>query len=229
MNLSINQSSNTLSFIERINKEREQAQEKLSSGKRINSAADDAAGLQIANRLTSQINAAEQLGINAQDQVNLNDVQSSQLNAINSGLERANILAIQSGNPLYDSTIIQGELDQISAEVNVIAGEALGQDDFISGLDAGNQLGTQAALETAFTTINDSASTLGAQSNGLESQVTTYGITRENVSDSRSRIEDTDFAETSTEKKQANILLQIALINKRDEDTRKGLLIDQLL
>lgn len=229
MDLSIKQNSANLSFIERINKEREQAQQQLASGKRINSAADDAAGLQISNRLTSGINAFEQLAVNARDQVNINQVQSSQLNAINDGLQRANVLAIQSGNPLYQGPALQGELDQVTAEINAIAGEALGQDDFIDRLDATDPATTQATLETALASINDTASDLGAESNALISQAATYDISRVSLSDSRSRIEDTDFAKVTGDKQQADIRLQIALINKRDEESRKGLLINQLL
>ncbi|WP_281559291.1 flagellin [Thalassomonas sp. RHCl1] len=229
MDFSIKQSSANLSFIERINKEREQAQEQLASGKRINSAADDAAGLQISNRLTSGINAFEQLATNARDQVNINQVQDSQLSAINDGLQRANVLAIQSGNPLYQGDAIQGELDQITQEINVIAGEALGEDDFIQRLDASDPATTQAALETARADINDRASSLGAESNALASQVATYEISRVSLSDSRSRIEDTDFARVTGERDQAETRFQIALLNKRDEESRKGLLIDQLL
>ena len=97
--LSINQSSSNLSFIEKLSQQREAQAEKLSSGKRINKAADDAAGLQIANRLTSQINQNEQLSFNAQDQANINNVEAGALSAINDGLLRAQELSIQSGKP----------------------------------------------------------------------------------------------------------------------------------
>jgi len=229
MDFSIKQSSANLSFIERINKEQQEARERLASGKRINSAADDAAGLQIGNRLTSGINAFEQLATNARDQVNINQVQSSQLDAINDGLQRANVLAIQSGNPLYQGDAIQGELDQITAEINTIAGEALGQDDFLDRLDASDPATTQATLEAARVDISDRASTLGAQSNALTSQAATYEISRVSLSDSRSRIEDTDFARVTGDRDRADIQLQIAILNKRDEESRKGLLINQLL
>ncbi|WDE05638.1 flagellin [Thalassomonas viridans] len=229
MDFSVKQTSANLSFIERINQERQEAREQLASGKRINSAADDPAGLQISNRLTSGINAFEQLATNARDQVNINQVQSSQLNAINDNLQRANVLAIQSGNPLYQGDAIQGELDQITAEINVIAGEALGQDDFLQRLDATDPATTQAALEAARANISDRASDLGADSNALLSQAATYDISRVSLSDSRSRIEDADFARVTGEQEQADTRLQIALLNKRDEESRKGLLIDQLL
>jgi len=229
MALSINQQSPSLSLIDRLTKQREEKDEKIASGKKINSAADDAAGLQIASRLTAQINGSEQLSINSQDQININNVQSGQLASISEGLQRANVLAVQSGSPLGDSSAIQGELDQITEQINTVAGEVLGDSSFLSGLDASDPAATQAALEDAFNSINDSAAALGANSNALDSQVSTYQTSVINVSASRSRIEDTDFAKTSAEQQQIGTLLQSTIINKKDEDSRKGLLINTLV
>lgn len=229
MNLSINSASSSLSIIDRINKEREEKDEQLASGKRINSAADDAAGLQISERLTSQINEYQQLSVNSQDQVNSNNVQAGQLSSISDSLQRANVLSIQSANPLSDNNAIQGELDQLTEQINTIAGEALGDSSFIAGLDASDPEATQQALEAAFSSIDSNAAELGAQSNALSSQVSSYEISRVNVSQSRSRIEDTDYAATGSEQQQLNTLLQASIINKKDEDARKGLLINQLV
>ncbi len=229
MNLSINQPSSSLSYIERQNKEREEKDEKLASGKRINSAADDPAGLQISSRLTSEVNSYQQQSYNTQDQVNNNNVQEGGLSAIDESLQRANELSIQSGNPLSDASAIQGELDQLTEQINTIAGEVLGDPNFVSGLDASDPAATQAALEDAFTSVNESATSLGAQSNALNSQVATYETTRVNVSESRSRIQDTDYASTSSEKDQNSVLLQAAIINKKDGEARKGLLINQVV
>ncbi|MFT5296991.1 MAG: flagellin [Colwellia sp.] len=229
MNLSINQSSPTLSFIERQNKEREEKDEKLASGKKINSAADDPAGLQISTRLTSQINGYQQESANVQDQVNTNNVQESGLGAINESLQRASVLSIQSGSPLSDPAAIQGELDQLTEQINAVAGEVLGDPSFLSGLDASDPTTTQAALEDAFASVNESASTLGAENNALSSQVSTYETARVNVSESRSRIEDTDYASETSDKERLNVILQAAIINKKDEESRKGILINQLV
>jgi len=227
--ITINQSSSSLNILDRLTRDREDEDKKVASGKRINSAADDAAGLQISSRLTSQINEVSQRSVNAQDQVNVNNVQSGQLASISDSLQRANTLSIQSGSPLSDSNAIQGELDQLTEQINTIAGEALGDPNFLSGLDANDPQATQAALETAFTSINDSAAALGADSNALESQVATYETSRVNVSASRSQIEDTDFAKTSAEQQQLNTLIQSTIVNKKEEDQRKGLLVNQIV
>ena len=227
--ISVNQTSANLSFIERLNKQREEQDEKLASGKRINSAADDPAGLQIANRLTSQVNQNQQLSFNAQDQVNLNNVQAGALSSITNNLERANILSVQSGNPLYDTDAIQDELTQITEEINVIASDVLGQDNFISGLDAADPVTTQTIIQDTATIVNESASALGAESNALISQIATYETSVVNISASRSRIEDTDFASASSEQTKNDILLQAAIVNKKNEEERKGLLFNRFV
>lgn len=225
----INPSASTLSIIEQRTKEREEQTEKLASALRINSAADDAAGLQIANRLTTDINQNQQLSINVQDQINLNDVQAGALSTINDSLQRASVLSIQSANPLYDNSAIQGELNQLTEQINVIASEVLGQDDFLATLDAGDPATTQATLENALTTISDSATEIGANSNALASQAITYETSVVNVSASRTRIQDTDFANVTAEQQKTEILLQAAIISKNDEESRKGLLINKLI
>ena len=227
--LSVNQSSATLSFIDKLNQQREQQAEKLASGKRINKAADDAAGLQIANRLTSQINQSQQLSFNAQDQANINNVEAGALSAINDGLLRAQELSIQSGNPLYAGDVIQGELDQITEQINTLASDVLGQDNFISGLDASDPATTQTILQDTSQQVNESASALGAQNNALASQVATYQTSIINVSASRSRIEDTDFASATSELEQNAVLLQSAIITKKNDEERKGILFNKLV
>ena len=227
--LSVNQSSATLSFIDKLNQQREQQAEKLASGKRINKAADDAAGLQIANRLTSQINQNQQLSFNAQDQANINNVEAGALSAINDGLLRAQELSIQSGNPLYAGDVIQGELDQITEQINTLASDVLGQDNFISGLDASDPATTQTILQDTSQQVNESASALGAQNNALASQVATYQTSIINVSASRSRIEDTDFASATSELEQNAVLLQSAIITKKNDEERKGILFNKLV
>lgn len=227
--LAVNQSSTNLSFIEKLSQQREEQAEKLSSGKRINKAADDAAGLQIANKLTSQINQSQQLSFNAQDQANINNVEAGALSVINEGLLRAEELSIQSGNPLYDSGAIQAELDQITEQVNTVASTVLGQNNFISGLDASDPTTTQAILEDSSSIVNTSASALGADSNALANQVATYQVSIVNTNESRSRIEDTDFAKASSEQLKSEILLQSAVMIKKDDEERKGLLFNKLV
>ena len=75
--------------------------EKLASAKRINSAADDAAGLQIANRLTSSVNEASQGQRNLYDGIGLAQVYEQSLQNINTDLTEVNTLAVAAGNGIY--------------------------------------------------------------------------------------------------------------------------------
>ena len=228
--ITVNQPSSTLNTINELTNRRDREDEKVASGRRINRAADDPAGLQISSRLTAEINQSSQLSVNAQDQINTNAVQESQFSAINDSLQRANELAVQAGNPLVDSQTIQGELDQITEQVNTIAGDVLGDANFLSGVDASDPAAAQDAINTALSTINEQTSALGANSNALSSQVSTYQAEVVNVSEGRSRIQDTDIARSSSEQQQLDTLVRASIIAQRDdEDARRGLLINQIV
>ena len=75
--------------------------EKLASAKRINSAADDAAGLQMANRLSSTVNEAAQGQRNLFDGIGLAQVYEQSLQNINADLSSVNTLAVAAGNGIY--------------------------------------------------------------------------------------------------------------------------------
>lgn len=229
MTFSINKPTLAVNQIDIISKKQETQNERLASGLKINSAKDNAAGLQIANRLTSEINQLEQLSNNAGDQVKVNKVADAQLSSISSSLLRANELSIQSSNPLYSNSVIQSEFDQLSEEINLVAEQALGNSDFISGLDASDPASTQQAISEALETVDNKAVSLGAQSNALDSRVSTYEVSNINNQASRSRILDTDYAQSSSEQQTNNLLLQASLIVQQQDDDRKGLLINKLV
>ena len=97
---------------------------RLSSGYRINSAKDDAAGLQISDRLTSQINGLKQGNRNANDGIALAQTAEGALDEVHSMLQRIRTLSVQSANgtnTTADRVSIQGEVSQLCAEINRIA------------------------------------------------------------------------------------------------------------
>ncbi|OCW98201.1 flagellin [Alishewanella sp. HH-ZS] len=97
---------------------------RLSSGFRINSAADDAAGLQISNRLTSQINGLDQASRNANDGISLAQVAEGAMEEITNSLQRIRTLAIQSQNGINSSTdraALQKEVTQLKLEISRVA------------------------------------------------------------------------------------------------------------
>jgi flagellin len=98
--------------------------EKLSSGLRINRAADDAAGLGISERMRTQVSALNQSSRNAQDAISLVQVAEGALQEMQSMLRRMRDLAIQSANETLttaDRKQIQIEVSQLVGEINRIA------------------------------------------------------------------------------------------------------------
>ncbi len=97
---------------------------RLASGLRINSAKDDAAGLQISNRLTSQINGLDQGNRNANDGISLAQTAEGAMDEVTGMLQRMRTLAQQSANGSNsdsDRDALQKEMDQLGAEINRIS------------------------------------------------------------------------------------------------------------
>lgn len=97
--------------------------EKLSSGYKINRAADDAAGLSISEKMRSQIRGLNKASSNAQDGVSLVQTAEGALNETHSILQRMNELATQAANGTntsVDRSAIRAELDQLRSEINRI-------------------------------------------------------------------------------------------------------------
>lgn len=100
------------------------AMERLSSGKRINSARDDAAGLGISERMTSQINGMNQAIRNARDGISLGQTAEGALGTMNDMLQRARVLAVQASNATNspaDRQALQDEVGQLVSELNRLA------------------------------------------------------------------------------------------------------------
>ena len=96
---------------------------KLSSGYKINRAADDAAGLSISEKMRSQIRGLNKASSNAQDGVSLVQTAEGALNETHSILQRMNELATQAANGTntsVDRSAIRAELDQLTSEINRI-------------------------------------------------------------------------------------------------------------
>lgn len=99
--------------------------QRLSSGLRINSAKDDAAGLAISDRMTSQIRGLNQAVRNANDGISLAQTAEGALGEIGTNLQRMRELAIQSANATNsasDRATIDAEVQQLVAEINRVSG-----------------------------------------------------------------------------------------------------------
>jgi len=98
--------------------------EKLSSGYKINRAADDAAGLAISEKMRKQIKGLDRASTNAQDGVSAVQTAEGALNEVQSMLQRMNELAVQSANGTNsetDRTAIQNEIDQLTTEIDRVS------------------------------------------------------------------------------------------------------------
>ncbi len=98
--------------------------EKLSSGYKINRAADDAAGLSISEKMRKQINGLDRASTNAQDGVSAVQTAEGALTEVHSMLQRMNELAVQAANGTNsesDRQSLQNEIDQLTTEIDRVA------------------------------------------------------------------------------------------------------------
>ncbi len=105
----------------------QQAMQRLSSGLRINSAADDAAGSAISQVLTSQIRGVDQASRNAQDGISLAQTADGALNGAQRMLHRVRELAVQYANGTLDTQdrmSIQSEVDQLMTQIEQVGSQA---------------------------------------------------------------------------------------------------------
>ncbi|MFT5807032.1 MAG: flagellin [Moritella dasanensis] len=226
--------------------------ERLSSGKRINSAADDAAGLQIGSRLESQVNGLNQAARNANDGISLSQTAEGALDETTNMLQRMRVLSIQSANgsnSAADRVALDNEYGQLQQEINRVAEDTTfgGMDllnstfnqDFQIGPDANqiinvkistnmnalglgvgtatsdilNPINAQTSidkLDAAIATVTETRGDLGAKQNRFSSTIRNLSNISENVSASKSRIMDADFAAESAKLAQNQVSQQAA-------------------
>ncbi len=154
-----------------------QAMERLASGKRVNTARDDAAGLAISNRQTSQIRGLNQAIRNANDGVSLIQTAEGALDEVTNILQRMRELAIQSANGIYsdvDRSTLDAEVQQLKAEVDRIAKSTTfnGQPLLDGSLsDVALQVGSEANQTIDLGIQGFSASSLGSNSGDFVGEV----------------------------------------------------------
>ena len=236
--------------------------QRLSSGLRINSAKDDAAGLAIASRFTSQIRGYNQGVRNAADAISLAQTAEGAYDEMSNNLQRIRELSVQAANATNSSTdrqVIQTEIDDLKAEiervshtqfngvevigpdagsyyfqvgpngdklvdgitVNTVDITAQSQFTAIQALDAAvytkgdtiEQMTDQALsllgrVDNLLQVINTQRAILGATQNRFDSVIRNGQNIAEQLSASRSRIQDADFAKETAALTKAQILQQ---------------------
>ena len=228
--------------------------QRLSTGKRINSAKDDAAGLAIAASMTAQVRGMNQGIRNANDGISMAQTAEGALDEVANMLQRMRELAVQKANGTYstsDQSNLTAEQDALSAQISTILTNTSfnGQKLFDgtagttgtvkiqagSGTNDGiNMVFGNLKAETALTDLINFAATppvmkstatldqfdvgigkvaniragLGAVQNRLQSAVNNLTSNMTNLSEARSRIEDTDYSVETTALAKAQILSQ---------------------
>jgi flagellin len=233
--------------------------DRLSTGKRINSAADDAAGNAIATRMTSQIRGLNQAVRNANDGISLVQTAEGGMNEIVNMVQRMRELAVQSASGTLadsDRTNLQAEVTALMGQVNDVAsrttfngvgllnvdqtptpaptisiqtGTNSGETVQVAtanvttvglGLavtatpnlldidDAGAASTALGLLDTALGRLTTAQANLGASQNRLQATVSSLVNRATNLSEARSRIQDANFSEESTNLARSQILSQ---------------------
>ena len=228
------------------------AMERLSTGKRINSAKDDAAGLAIATSMTSQVRGMNQGIRNANDGISMAQTAEGALSEVTNMLQRQRELTVQASNNTYsadDLANLASEMTALNTQITsvlansefngqklfdasagtagVVSVQAGANEADAIDIDLSTNLTTDADLaaaaavdvealaagdialfDTAIKTVSTVRAGLGASQNQLESAVTNLNNNITNLSDARSRIEDTDYSAETTALAKSQILSQ---------------------
>ncbi len=236
------------------------AMERLSTGNRINGAKDDAAGLAITNRMTSQIRGLNQAVRNANDGISLIQTADGATVEITNMLQRMRELAVQARNDTNgtdDRSYLDKEFQQLKTQIGKVASQTkFNNQDLISqsksftfqigansgetasvtfgkfaftstgttsGLSTGIALGTATAaviksaasantligvLDGAIKYVSEQRATMGAMINRLQYTVDNLTNISTQTQQSRSRVQDTNFADTTSELTRTQIIKQ---------------------
>ena len=145
------------------------AMERLSSGKKINSAADDAAGFAIAERMTAQVRGLNMATKNANDGLSMLAVIENATNDVTDMLQRMRELAVQAANDTNSATdrgYLQKEADALLAEINRVASQTQYNGQTVldgSYQNKSIQVGTDAGQTVSFSVAGTSTAELGLQ------------------------------------------------------------------
>jgi flagellin len=203
---------NTRNQLYNTNAAAAKSMEKLSSGKRINRAADDAAGLSISEKMRAQIRQLNQSVRNSQNQISMIQTAEGALDEVSNMLVRLTELAEQ----LNDTTLASADQNNLKLEMTSL-GSAITNIYTNTTFNGTTVLGTAvtvgasssaASIAAAITTVNGQRSAFGATQNKLESVVRNTKTMAENLQAAESRIRDADMAEEMSNFTKNNILIQ---------------------
>ena len=233
---------------------------KLSSGKRINKAADDASGLAIGQKMRRQENGLTVGAQNVQDSMGALNVADGAMDGMMDYLQRIRELGLRAMNGLYsdsDKASIQTEIDQLKDGIQKLAKNTSFNEQTLldgsmadmhiasnpdgSGMEIGLENTTLEALgiadfdvtgkfdlsviDKAMDKIAGARSNAGAMTNRLEHTYNYNMAASEEMTRSRSRIEDLDMPVAISEKKKQDLLMQYQNLMLRNKMNQKGMVM----
>ena len=164
--------------------------EKLSSGYRINRAADDAAGLSISEKMRKQIRGLDQASTNAEDGISAVQTAEGALNEVHSMLQRMNELAVQSANGTNsesDRTAIQNEIDQLTTEIDRVSETTKFNETYL--LKGDKSLDKKYTYSYGnFASKQTGAATMSAAANGLTAEFTAGTVDSQKTQDEQNEL-----------------------------------------
>jgi len=184
----------------------ERSMQQLSTGKRINSAADDAAGLAIASKLTSQIRGLNQAVRNANDAISMLQTAEGATNEITNMLQRMRELAVQSANDTNtdeDRTALNTEYQQLVSEIDRIAATTLWNGETLIDGSAGSAGSVTFHVGSGYTSDNQISVTFNNFDTGSSAVMTTAmttAITSQSAATSAIDYIDSSIASVNTER-----------------------------
>lgn len=216
--------------------EQNQAMERLTSGKRINSAADDAAGLSIANRMTSQVNGLNQAVRNANDGVSMIQTAEGALDESTNILQRMRELSVQSANGTYtegNRSTLNAEVQQLKAELDRIS-----ENTTFNGLklldgsqeDISLQVGADAGQSIDFSISEVTSDSLGvSDAGGVSAQGTDNALANGDLTINGVAVGPSSATDdtASTDNAAASAIAKAAAINAVSDETNVTAVVDE--
>lgn len=187
----------------------------MSSGNRINSAADDAAGLAISEKMKLQSTAYTRQNANARDEQNQLNIQDGKLSTTTSALQRMYELGLQASNGAYgaqEKRTLQAEVDQLKDFIGSDKLAELGLTNY--DVTANPDL---TAVKDAVNAVSSARGDIGAKYNGLSHQISARDIANENLTDSLSQIADLDYGAMINRVNTEQTLFQMRLMMQKNQ------------
>ncbi|MGE5371079.1 MAG: flagellin [Solirubrobacterales bacterium] len=235
----------TAGIMRHLENDFDKAARSMTSGDAITQAADDPAGMAVAEKLESQIRSREIEIRNAQDAISLVQTADGALSGMQDILQHMNELSLQAANgtcTMDDRALIAGEFDQLNTELTDIAQntnyngipilfnagpESMGLNDVsLSSRDGAEQAAT--AVQSSIHSVSEMRTSLGTHQTSLEPLIRQLAVASENLTAAQSRLTDADFAQVSMALASQNILNQSSTAVMAHANFRRDIILGLL-